>query len=371
MHTLKKLEDLANTSQNSDGWDNEFLPPKDDKCYTAPFKEHKKSPALSANSTECQDKALPGKDDHWWVSSPNQNGVYRWVASKVPVSNSTRTLYNEYSAAAEEKDGDREWLPHHKTCDKMTCKQEKKNGYVWRKDSGCGLSKTKCDKVGHFWRDKDCHNNPSLKGSRKGPAAEVSKAGGDGGAGGVDEPDEKGDTALIRAAKDGNHDEVHRLIKLNASVDGVNYKDETALYWASIEGRVEVAKVLLDNGADVNRKAILETENGDYGVTYLHLAAYEGYTDFARILIDAGADVDVEVQAKNGGDGVDEYSGRTALYLAVCNAKASQGDTIETVKVLLDHGADMNNTHIQRWILEQFLEKVIRPSRMAQVGWMT
>ena len=62
--------------------------------------------------------------------------------------------------------------------------------------------------------------------------------------------------------------------------------NKTALHIAAqeITEHVDVVKVLIQNGADVN--AVL-----DDGTTALHFAVSEGHTDFAKVLIQNGTDV--------------------------------------------------------------------------------
>ena len=59
---------------------------------------------------------------------------------------------------------------------------------------------------------------------------------------------------------------------------------KTALHVAAKNGHVDVAKVLIQNGADVNA-----VEKDKW--TALHLAARNGHVDVAKVLIQNGADV--------------------------------------------------------------------------------
>jgi len=73
---------------------------------------------------------------------------------------------------------------------------------------------------------------------------------------------------------------------------------DTPLHDAAAYGHVDVARLLVERGADVNARS-------NDGWTPLHVAAYKGYLDVARLLVESGADVDAR-------DGV----GRTPLDLA-------------------------------------------------------
>ncbi|KAI0292993.1 hypothetical protein B0F90DRAFT_1928395 [Multifurca ochricompacta] len=90
------------------------------------------------------------------------------------------------------------------------------------------------------------------------------------------------------------------------------------LYVASMRGSVNVAKVLLKYGADVNKQ-------GSSKWTPLHEAANSGYLEISRVLIESGADVNAR-----------SSTGRTPLL------SASEEGYKDIVRLLLDHGADAN-----------------------------
>jgi len=69
---------------------------------------------------------------------------------------------------------------------------------------------------------------------------------------------------------------------LNASSTG----GETPLNVASLHGQIDVAKLLLDRGADPNLK-------GRIGHGPMHNAARNGHIEIARLLIDSGADINL------------------------------------------------------------------------------
>ena len=87
------------------------------------------------------------------------------------------------------------------------------------------------------------------------------------------------------------------------------------LHDAAIKGQFHVAKILLQNGADVNA-------NDNYQWTPLHLAAYYGDSKIAKLLLENGA----LVNAKN-------IDGKTPIHLA-----ANKGHS-EVVEILLKYGA--------------------------------
>ncbi len=143
---------------------------------------------------------------------------------------------------------------------------------------------------------------------------------------------------------------VNDLIALGANLDWQNEENfnRTPLHWAAWGGRVEIVRMLIDAGANVNvqdewgntplheatslgrveiaqmlidARANVNVQDNDGG-TPLHRAAEFGKTEIAQMLIDAKADLNV--QAKNG---------RTALH------GAAELERVEIVRMLIDAGA--------------------------------
>jgi len=90
------------------------------------------------------------------------------------------------------------------------------------------------------------------------------------------------------------------------------------LHWATENGRVEMTRTLIQEGADKNARDVDEESP-------LHLAARWDQLGVARILLDAGADLHARSIAQ-----------MTPLHLA------SHGGHSEMVKVLSAAGADPN-----------------------------
>ena len=104
---------------------------------------------------------------------------------------------------------------------------------------------------------------------------------------------------LVAAAEKGHADVVRELLGLGVEVEGVKETcGETALVRAAFCGRADAVRVLVEEGADVNRV-------GTEGQTPLYLACSFGYTDTVRVLLEAGADV-----------GFVDKDGKTALDVA-------------------------------------------------------
>ena len=76
----------------------------------------------------------------------------------------------------------------------------------------------------------------------------------------------------------------------------------TALHHAAATGQVEMLRLLIDAGGDVNVRA-------QDGWTPLHCAAYWGHEEAAQLLLDQGAEVDLP-----------DNNGRTPLQVALLGA---------------------------------------------------
>lgn len=167
-------------------------------------------------------------------------------------------------------------------------------------------------------------------------------------------PDDDGTTSLMRAARDGDTERVSRLVKTpGVRVDEKDYMGRTALMLASIWGRTEAARVLLEAGAKPN------AVNRD-GETALMFAASQGHTKTAKVLLDGGAEVNLRNAAGNTVLIQALSGGRTATVALIAsipgidlNAKNAAGTTplmvashfemdVEKLTVLLDRGADKN-----------------------------
>lgn len=136
--------------------------------------------------------------------------------------------------------------------------------------------------------------------------------------------DRFGRTALWWAAREGQVDEVQRLI---AAVENPNARDidgEGPLHAAARGGHAAVIALLLRHGAD--------PQAGDrYGTTPLHLAVESAQAESVGALLEAGADVNAR----------DQF-GRAPLHQAIL-----QGDRALAAQ-LLEHGADRDVRYLRR-----------------------
>jgi ankyrin repeat protein len=105
--------------------------------------------------------------------------------------------------------------------------------------------------------------------------------------------------------------------------DGADLADRTSgvdlLSWAAFGGAEATARLLLSRGADCNAGA-------------LHAAAGGSHLELVRLLLEAGADVNRR----------DPQTGRTPLHAAV--GSGPDGSTVEIITLLLSAGADVNAT---------------------------
>ena len=95
------------------------------------------------------------------------------------------------------------------------------------------------------------------------------------------------DEALYWAAQAGDLSQCETLLTRGANVNYVNSEQYylTPLHTASLNGRTEVCRILLEKSADIECK-------NKIGSSPLHLASQEGHLDTARLLVTLGARTD-------------------------------------------------------------------------------
>jgi len=138
-----------------------------------------------------------------------------------------------------------------------------------------------------------------------------------------------GETVLMTAARTGKLGTVEALLACKADVDAHDRKSQTALMWAAAEGNVAVVDALLEAGADF--RTPLKS-----GFTPFFFAVREGRTDVVMKLLARGVDVN-EVMRPQKISGSGPRKGTSPLILAVENGH------LELAVALLDAGADPND----------------------------
>jgi ankyrin repeat protein len=169
------------------------------------------------------------------------------------------------------------------------------------------------------------------------------------------------------AADDGGDDAAGPI----AGATGNSGGGLTALIFASRQGDLESAKLLLAAGADINQPS-------DYGWTPLLTATQNRHYILGKYLMDRGADVNLA-----------NKSSWTNLYLATDNRNIEGGDfpvpkadmdSLEYIRALLDHKADVNaqireNTltrtiFTMQWLFERGATPFLRASQSSDTALM-
>jgi ankyrin repeat protein len=137
----------------------------------------------------------------------------------------------------------------------------------------------------------------------------------------------------------GNLEIVRLLLEHGADIEAAwGDKGEKPLHqvtygkYRSQEDGVRVAQLLLDRGADVN------TRRKDHW-TPLHHASHFGNVEIARLLLDHGADPEAAGDME-----------QTPLHHVSYAKYRSQEDGIRVAKLLLDRGADVNTQRKDGWM---------------------
>jgi uncharacterized protein len=199
-----------------------------------------------------------------------------------------------------------------------------------------------------------------------------------------------GQTLLMTAARTGNPEVVKLLLDRGANPNAKESTNgETALMWAAAQDHPEAVRVLASHGADLNARSLpLQYKTDRFGLegvltilprgnwTPLMYAAREGSLEAAKALAEVGADLNLTdpesytamvisiinghydtaamLVEKGANPELGDSSGMGALYAAVdMNTPAeiygnpplksnSRIRAIDLMKVLLDHGANVN-----------------------------
>ena len=153
-----------------------------------------------------------------------------------------------------------------------------------------------------------------------------------------------GETVLMTTSRSGNVDAVRALLDHGADVNATeSFRGQTALMWAAAERHPLVVKLLLAKGADWKviskyretklpklsaASSITPFSRG--GFTALHFAAREGDIETAKVMLDAGVDINVA-----------DIDNTSPIIVAIMNKKYT------FAKFMLDRGADVNMTDVK------------------------
>lgn len=158
----------------------------------------------------------------------------------------------------------------------------------------------------------------------------------------------KKQTALMWAAAEGNVAVVEYLMSKGADPERKLKTGFTAFLFAVREGHAAVVRHMVQNGVEVDRPMNPDNTGGRNprrGMTALHLSIENGHFELARLLLELGADSN------------DQRCGFTPLHNLTWVRKPHRGDNIdgtpapigsgnltslELVDVLVKHGADVN-----------------------------
>ena len=142
----------------------------------------------------------------------------------------------------------------------------------------------------------------------------------------------EGETPLMEAAGTGNVAAVKTLLAHGAAVNARDRaKGQDALMWAAAQGHAPAAQALIEAGADVHARS-----KGKF--TPLLFAVRRGAIDVVRVLLGAGADVNETVQGAAFSTGVagPTEDSTSASGLAIINGQ------FDIAMLLLEHGANPN-----------------------------
>lgn len=152
-------------------------------------------------------------------------------------------------------------------------------------------------------------------------------------------------TALTLACFQGRHEVVSLLVDRKANVEHRAKTGLTPLMEAASGGYVEVGRVLLDKGADVNAPPVPSSRD-----TALTIAADKGHYRFVELLLTRGAQVDVK-----------NKKGNSPLWLA------ANGGHLDVVQLLASAGAEIDSQDNRK---VSCLMAAFRKGHIKVVKWM-
>lgn len=126
---------------------------------------------------------------------------------------------------------------------------------------------------------------------------------------------------LFKAVEEGRTARVERLLKKGEDVNDYTENGLFPLWRAAANNNYEIALLLLENGANANQ----ETKVPPLNSTSIAFPCQEGYLEMVKLLVDHGADVNLQ-----------GFRNFTPIRVA------AQNGHLEIVKYLAEHGADID-----------------------------
>lgn len=147
----------------------------------------------------------------------------------------------------------------------------------------------------------------------------------------IDSTDSQGTTPLMLACLYGHKNLVEELLRRGADVKRLGDFGGALSHAVGVDGKLEIVKRLLAAGADVNERSLIENNE-----TPIFCACRVGRPDLAKILLEVGADVNIE---NDWGD--------TPLWEVCANNEAAlpakmQKAYPQVVRLLIEYGADVS-----------------------------
>ena len=133
---------------------------------------------------------------------------------------------------------------------------------------------------------------------------------------------------IFEAARTGDLETVSKLIHEGADVNALDKHGTPAIYYAAWHDKLDVLKLLLDSGADVNKAVDLElgSNSGRSDWTALHVATEWSNLNAINLLLDYGANINATSR-----------TGRTPLFCAM-----DEMEDADTAELFIRRGADVN-----------------------------
>ena len=147
---------------------------------------------------------------------------------------------------------------------------------------------------------------------------------------------------------------VEILLQRGANKEHRNVSDYTPLSLAASGGFVNIIKLLLDNGAEINSRT-----GSKLGISPLMLAAMNGHVAAVKMLLDMGSDINAQIETnRNTALTLACFQGRHEVVSLLLDRKANVEHRAK-VNILLEYG-DMKDPHSVVYIHSQIVKIFIR-----------